>query len=122
MPSGGKHPGAGAPKGNRNALRHGASYQYVQQELMPALAHFPELQRRFVRYQQRHVKTGLDTRVNTAKVLEILIAVLHLPSGHPLASTLEALNSTLENDRNPPVPSGPEKTFFLQNNQGRHEL
>ena len=122
MPSGGKRPGAGAPKGNRNALRHGGSSQYVQQELLPALAHFPELQRWFVRYQQRHMKTGLDTRVNTAQVLEILIAVLHLPSGHPLASTLESLNSTLENDRNPPSPPALKKAFFLQNNQSRHKL
>ena len=58
------------------------------------------------------MKAGLDTRVNTAQVLEILIALLHLPSGRPLASTLEALNSTLENDRNPPSPPALKKLFF----------
>ena len=101
MPRGGKRPGAGAPKGNRNALRHGGSSQYVQQELMPALADFPELQSWFINYQRAVKRKERDTRQAATQVLASIIALLQLPPDDPMRSTLNALNTAIEDAPKP---------------------
>ena len=52
MPRGGKRPGAGAPAGNLNALRHGAHSTYIH-ALVQALAAHPATREALIRLANR---------------------------------------------------------------------
>ena len=52
MPRGGKRPGAGAPKGNLNALKHGRHSAQLQQ-LAVTLALLPSVRDTFIKVDRR---------------------------------------------------------------------
>ena len=52
MPRGGKRPGAGAPKGNLNALKHGGNSAQLQQ-LAVTLALLPSVRDTFIKFGRR---------------------------------------------------------------------
>ena len=97
MPSGGKRPGAGAPKGNRNRLRHGLASKRVQESLLPTLAPYPFLHRWFLNFQRkarRSKKVRLDSSTH---LIETLIFISELPDDHPRRhSALYDLNRNFE--------------------------
>ena len=55
MPRGGRRPGAGAPKGNHNALKTG-KYSKRFREAMSNLINTPEFRAILVSYQKRQIK------------------------------------------------------------------
>ena len=55
MPRGGKRPGAGAPRGNVNALRHGLHSQQFRQ-LVQQLAAIPEMRLFLARFAELHAR------------------------------------------------------------------
>ena len=114
MPRGGKRPGAGAPKGNLNAMRHGGESNYVQTQLIPALAPFPELQRWLINYQRRQMRTKAGSRSGASRVLATLIALIQLPPGHPTRKTLVDLDAALAASPTPIPMETLEKVFLKQ--------
>ena len=82
MPRGGKRPGAGAPKGNLNALKHGLRSQQVR-ALSLALAQIP-LFRTYIQRLARRRQRETAAAVAVAAWLRHLDA-LHTPGArHPL--------------------------------------
>ena len=116
MPRGGKRPGAGAPKGNLNAMRHGGESNYVQTQLIPALAPFPALQHWLLNYQRRQMRKKSGSRSGASRVLATLIALIQLPPGHPTRKTLADLDAALAASPTPtPIPmEALEKVFLKQ--------
>ena len=61
MPRGGRRPGAGAPKGNLNALKHGRT-SVAYNLMVAALVEFPEIREMFIAFhrnqerQKRHAR------------------------------------------------------------------
>ena len=97
MPSGGRRPGAGAPKGNRNRLRHGLASRYVQETLLPALAPYPDLHRWFLNFQRKARRNKKAQRGSSASIIETLIYISEFPADHPRRRfALQALNHKLE--------------------------
>jgi len=74
MPRGGKRPGAGAPRGNLNALKHGLRSQQVR-SLSLALAQIPLLRRYLQRLARRRHQT-------TAASLALAAWLRHLNALH----------------------------------------
>ena len=94
MPSGGKRPGAGAPKGNRNRLRHGLASKRVQESLLPSLVPYPFLHRWFLNVQR---KTRRSKKAQPGYIIDTLIFISELPADHPRRrSALYDLNEKLE--------------------------
>lgn len=83
MPRGGKRPGSGAPRGNRNALRHGGYSKYVQQQLIPYLDAFPELQRWLLDHQRKQTRNKRGPQKSNPSLVNALITILNLPPDHP---------------------------------------
>jgi hypothetical protein len=69
MPRGGKRPGAGAPKGNLNAYRHGKNSQQYQR-LLQALADDPEALRILQQLAVPDQKQALRRRYYAMQVLK----------------------------------------------------
>ena len=93
MPRGGRRPGAGAPRGNRNALKHGGHSRYVRQRFLPQLAEFPGLYRWFIGYQRRQMRMKDSGRDGNARILDTLNTLLRLPRNHPMKAALEAIET-----------------------------
>ncbi|MDO8751898.1 MAG: hypothetical protein Q7K03_12275 [Dehalococcoidia bacterium] len=76
MPRGGKRPGAGARKGNLNALKHGRNSQQVE-DFMLALLSMPRIQEILAAYYRRHQRTERQA----TKVVQGLLQELswHIP-------------------------------------------
>ncbi len=83
MPSGGKRPGAGAPIGNRNRLRHGLASKSVHESLLPSLAPYPFLHRWFLNFQRKVRRSRKVQPGSSAHVIETLIFISELPADHP---------------------------------------
>ena len=92
-------------------MRHGGESNYVQTQLIPALAPFPELQRWLINYQRRQTRTKAGSRSGASRVLATLIALIQLPPGHPTRKTLTDLDAALAASP-PPSPWRPLKKFF----------
>lgn len=110
MPKGGKRPGAGAPCGNRNALRHGAYSKYVQQRFMPFLDSFPELQSWLLNYQRKQTRNKRGPRKSDAPLVNALITIFQLPPDHPSIIALGELHPAFYPDREPTHHESPTKT------------
>ena len=104
MPKGGKRPGAGAPRGNRNALRHGGYSKYVQQRFIPSLDPFPELQDWLVDYQRRQTRTRRGSRKSDASLVNTLITIFQLPPDHPARMDLGKLHPAFSPNPAPVIP------------------
>ena len=99
MPSGGKRPGAGAPKGNRNRLRHGLASKRVQESLLPSLAPYPFLHRWFLNFQHKARRNKKAQRGSSASTIATLIAISELPADHPTrCSALQSLNQKCQRE------------------------
>ncbi len=71
MPRGGKRPGAGARKGNLNALKHGRNSQQMEQ-LLQAILSIPRLRETLAAYYRRQQRTERQaTRVATSLLQEL---------------------------------------------------
>ena len=67
MPHGGKRPGAGAPRGNFNGLKHGRSSRQFRQ-LLDALVQVPEIRDLLLQYN-RHQQRKKDRARRVARSL-----------------------------------------------------
>ena len=87
MPKGGPRPGAGAPKGNLNALKHGRTSRQLKQvsRILAALPRHPE--------PANGVKTRKSKRRQAASAL----------AAHLLVSVLERFPSRLESRDGAPI-------------------
>ncbi len=125
---GGRRPGAGAPKGNLNALKHGANSRQLQQ-LAIALAIVPEARQGLARLVRRHRRQQAQARNVAVKLLaNLLRACLHNLEGdnQPLGGTITLVSnpdrpirsptnhhfnqppqSNRPDQSNPPVGQGP---------------
>ena len=97
MSRGGRRPGAGAPRGNRNRLRHGRKSKYVQENLIPALASYPSLQQWFILVQRRAARKKKADPTFSAQAIQTIIALSELPPDNPMRlSYFQRLNDSLE--------------------------
>ena len=97
MPRGGRRPGAGAPRGNRNRLRHGRKSKYVQENLIPALAPYPSLQQWFILVQRRAARKKKADPTFSAQAIQTVIALSELPPDNPMRlSYFQRFNDSLE--------------------------
>lgn len=111
MPRGGKRPGAGAPRGNRNALRHGGYSRYVQQHLIPSLDPYPELQRWLIDYQRGQTRNKRGPRKSDTSLVNTLITILQLPPDHPARLTFEEQHPAFTPSPTPALPETPGDSF-----------
>ncbi|MBI4235976.1 MAG: hypothetical protein HY688_01295 [Chloroflexi bacterium] len=72
MPRGGKRPGAGAPKGNMNALVHGRRSRQLQ-DLLDALAQLPEMRHVLLAHRRAQLRRQRQARRTAAALLALLI-------------------------------------------------
>ncbi len=99
MPSGGRRHGAGAPKGNRNRLRHGLASRRVQESLLPSLTTYPFLHRWFLNFQRKAQRNKKAERGSSASIIATLIFISELPEDHPNRhSAFQSLNYKCERD------------------------
>ena len=70
MPRGGKRPGAGAPKGNLNALKHGLRSQQLRQ-LTQQLACNPDLRAALARFAQLYARQRSALKARAAATLAV---------------------------------------------------
>jgi hypothetical protein len=92
---GGKRPGAGAPKGNLNAFRHGKNSRYHQQ-LAGFLAQVPAAQEAMVRLARRRRQREREVQSGAAE----LMAEICRRIGE---AVLDPENNHLENNGNYPI-------------------
>ena len=92
MPRGGRRPGAGAPKGNLNAFRHGRSSLQLQ-TLISALTQLPEIQDTLMQYHRRIKEKERKSRLTAAVILTAFIDRLALPHDDPIRLALKDLDS-----------------------------
>ncbi len=72
MPRGGRRPGAGAPHGNLNALKHGRDSAYVQ-ALLQALAAHPATREALIRLARRQRAHKREAERTAALILSRLL-------------------------------------------------
>ena len=98
MPRGGKRPGAGAPKGNLNALKSGRYSQRLN-HLFFALAQVPELRYFLHEVRRRQLR---QERQAARLARKAILDLLHASPGrnNPLIAYLLATNQLQENGQN----------------------
>ncbi len=110
MPRGGRRPGAGAPRGNLNALKHGRDSAYVQ-TLIHALATHPATREALIRLARRQRAHKREAERTAALILSQLLdrALLSLRnnlSEDQASDTDSVLNAILHgNDQTPDTDS-----------------
>ena len=101
---GGKREGAGAPKGNLNALKHGANSQQLQQ-LAIALSLVPDARKslpvlwralaRLVRRQRRQQTRARTVAINLlTNLLRTCLQTLQAGDDHPYSDTVTIVSNT----------------------------
>lgn len=105
MPRGGKRPGAGAPKGNLNALKQGGHSAQLR-HLAATLAFLPGVRDTFIKLARRDAYK----RRSAAKVGHRLLTDL-------LRACLAHLQNNQPNSPAPQSSSAPKSQKFPQNNQ-----
>ncbi len=103
---GGRRPGAGAPKGNLNALKHGANSQQLQQ-LAIALSLVPDARKALARLVRRQRRQQSQDRTVAIKLLTNLLRTclqtLQAGDDHPYSDTVTIVSNT-------DPPAHPKKT------------
>ena len=92
MPRGGKRPGAGAPAGNLNALKHGAHSTYIH-ALVQALAAHPTTREALIRLARRRRAQKREAEHAASLLLSALLDKT-LRSLRPVLSNAEGDNQT----------------------------
>jgi len=92
---GGRRPGAGAPKGNLNALKHGANSRQLQQ-LALALSLVPEARQGLARLVRRHRHREARARTVAVKLLANLLraCLQNLQDNRPIDATTTLVPDT----------------------------
>ena len=110
MPRGGRRPGAGAPAGNLNALKHGAHSSYIH-ALVQALAAHPTTREALIRLARRRRAQKREAERAAALLLSTLLdkTLRSLRDNQTeedranteslLAATLQRNNQTPDTDR-----------------------
>ena len=98
MPRGGRRPGAGAPAGNLNALKHGAHSTYIH-ALVQALAAHPTTREALIRLARRRRAQKREAERTAALLLSALLDKT-LRSLRPVLSNAEGDNQTEEDAAN----------------------
>ena len=98
MPRGGRRPGAGAPAGNLNALKHGAHSAYIH-ALVQALAAHPTTREALIRLARRRRAQKREAERAAALLLSTLLDKT-LRSLRPVLSNAEGDNQTEEDAAN----------------------
>ena len=93
MPRGGKRPGAGAPKGNLNALKHGRHSERLRKArlLANALAQIPEVRELLLALRRQHEQEIRQTRQTARDLLYELFLGIAPRQEKQLDQTLEQL-------------------------------
>ncbi len=97
---GGRRPGAGAPKGNLNALKHGENSRQIQQ-LAVALSVVPDARKALARLARRQRRQQARARTVAVTLLASLLRAS--------LQSLEA-SSASGGDNQPPTGAGPERS------------
>lgn len=102
---GGRRPGAGAPRGNLNAFRHGR-YSTQQKDLARLLAEIPEARDALIRLAQQRRKRDAIAREGASKILAEILRRLgsivvnpgnnHLEYNQNLIASLRRLEAILD--------------------------
>ena len=98
MPRGGKRPGAGSPKGNLNALKHGR-HSARARNLSEALAQLPEVRAVLLAFQRQRNRDLRRARRTAHKLFSQLLAGLPVqpdPEINQVLEQLQAMNAKLE--------------------------
>jgi hypothetical protein len=94
---GGRRPGAGAPKGNLNALKHGANSQQLR-DLAIALSLVPDARKALVRLVRRHRHQQGRARTVAINLLTNLLRTclqtLQAGDDHPYSDTVTIISNT----------------------------
>ncbi len=94
---GGRRPGAGAPKGNLNALKHGANSQQLQQ-LALALSLVTDARKALARVVRRQRRQQSQARTVAIKLLTNLLRTclqtLQAGDDHPYSDTVTIVSNT----------------------------
>src|SRR3989304_843012 len=91
---GGRRPGAGAPKGNLNAMKHGETSQQMQ-HLATALALVPGTRKALLRLMARQRRQQARARtVATTILANLLRSTLHLADNQPPGASLPSVPDT----------------------------
>jgi hypothetical protein len=98
VPRGGRRPGAGAPAGNLNALKHGAHSTYIH-ALVQALAAHPTTREALIRLARRRRAQKREAERAAALLLSALLDKT-LRSLRPVLSNAEGDNQTEEDRAN----------------------
>lgn len=100
MPRGGRRPGAGAPHGNLNALKHGRDSAYVQ-ALLQALAAHPATREALIRLARRQRAHKRQAERTAALILSQLLdrALLSLRPVLPARPGSNAEGNNLSEDQ-----------------------
>ena len=98
MPRGGRRPGAGAPAGNLNALKHGAHSSYIH-ALVQALAAHPTTREALIRLARRRRAQKREAERAASLLLSALLDKT-LRSLRPVLSNAEGDNQTEEDAAN----------------------
>jgi hypothetical protein len=104
---GGRRPGAGAPKGNLNALKHGANSQQLR-DLAIALSLVPDTRKALVRLVRRHRHQQGRARTVATKLLTNLLRTclqtIQAGDDHPYSDTVTIVSNT-----DPPAQRGKKR-------------
>ena len=106
---GGRRPGAGAPRGNLNALKHGRS-SYRFQQLLLALAEVPEVRELLLTYHRRHQRKVRRARRIARTVFSQLLPHLPPRQDHQINQTIDHLPHPV------PSPTNPQASQKIANN------
>ena len=112
MPHGGRRPGAGAPRGNTNALGHGSGSlaAHIVREALKAHPNVRELYRIMVvhgLWPRRYAGGIPGSRAAKARWVSSVVRLLHpalLDCSHPYFNQLNQVNQLPESDRTTPWP------------------
>ena len=113
---GGRRPGAGAPKGNLNALRHGANSRQIQQ-LELALSLVPDARKALARLARRQRRQEARARAVAVTLLVSLLraSLQSLESNQPPSGSITFLPDSL-----PPIRSSNSRTSIKPPNPNRN--
>ncbi len=105
MPRGGRRPGAGAPPGNMNALKHGRTSHFIRR-LTIALAAYPATREALIRMARRQRAQTREAERTAALLLSnllerCLIALKNNQTPDERADTDRALNAILFGNNQP---------------------
>ena len=117
MPRGGARPGAGAPRGNLNAIKSGA-YSPNFQSLVDAMAQVPELRDIFLEFRRHELRKQRRARRLIKSIFVRLLLQLQAHPDPEINQTISALlrrfqaSHAVRNTKNNQLPGADNQTLI----------